>query len=53
MVKITVPVITGGKRVRICRTKIPTSRATAPPTTMAPAMADTPPAEAAACMLGT
>ena len=39
---------------RIFFTNSPTSTATTPPTIMAPAMADTPPPEAAmACMLGT
>ena len=54
MVNTTVPVMTGGNKSRIFLTKIPTMMATMPPTSMAPAMADTPPPEAAmACMLGT
>ena len=54
MVNTTVPVITGGNSRRIFLTNTPTSTATMPPTIMAPAMAATPPPEAAmACMLGT
>ncbi len=53
MVNTTVPVITGGNSSRIFLTNRPTMTATTPPTSMAPAMADTPPPEAAmACMLG-
>ena len=54
MVNTTVPVITGGNKSRIFLTKMPTTMATTPPTSMAPAMAAMPPPEAAmACMLGT
>ena len=53
MVNTTVPVMTGGNSMRIFFTKIPTSTATTPPTSMAPAMALTPPPPATmACMLG-
>ena len=53
MVKTTVPVITGGKSLRIGFMKRPTRVAMTPPTSMAPATAAMPPLPVAmACMLG-
>ena len=38
MVKMTVPVTSGGKKGRICLTKTPNTMATMPPTSSAPRM---------------
>ena len=49
----TVPVMMGGKNLRIFFTKTPTTAATIPPTTIAPAMvAMSPPPPTMACILG-
>ena len=53
MVNTTVPVISGGKNLRMLLTNIPTTTATIPPTIIAPTIALTPPPSLAmACILG-
>ena len=53
MVNTTVPVISGGKNIRIFLTNKPMITATMPPTISAPMIAAIPYDSAIACILGT
>ena len=53
MVKITVPVTTGGKSLRICLAKMPNTMATAPPMISAPRMVEKPNSPPMAVRVGT